>query len=87
MFNRSDKRDELRAALHSNDPYALAKVFKILTVSPNKSPSEPDPPTLKEPLNYNRVDFTNVAKLLLEVNEYAAHVRLLLFYRFTRRVG
>jgi len=75
MFNRNDKRSELRAALTSGDPYAIAKVFKILSVSPNKSPSEPNPSSSKETLTQNGVDFTNVAKLLVETNEYASHVR------------
>lgn len=74
MFQRSDKRNELRAALRSGDPYVVAKVFQI-TVAPQKSPSEPQPSQDKQPLNENGVDFTNVTKLLVEANEYAVHVR------------
>ena len=79
MFNRNNnnnKRNELRSALRSGDPYAVAKVFQISGVAPQKAPSEPQlGGNNKEPLQENGVDFTNVAKLLVEANEYAVHVR------------
>lgn len=77
MFNRNNnKRTELRSALRSGDPYVVAKVFQISGVAPQKSPCEPQlGGNHKEPLQENGVDFTNVAKLLVEANEYAVHVR------------
>lgn len=75
MLNRNQKRNELRAALNSGDPYAIAKAFYIKEVAPKKSPSEPNPPDMKEPINANGIDFTTIAKLLLDTCEYAAHVR------------
>jgi hypothetical protein len=68
------KKKELRAALHSGDPYAIAKAFKVTDVSTNKSPSEPTPTRFNESLEANGVDFSNVAKLLIQTAEYATQV-------------
>lgn len=76
MFNRNAKRNELRQALSSGDPYAVGRAFRILGVAPTKSSSPPNPPSSKDPLHENGVDFGSVAKLLLDANEYAANVSI-----------
>ena len=59
--------------MNSGDPYAVANVFKFSGVAAQQASAEPTPPNHKEPVEANGVDFTNVAKLLIDVNVYASH--------------
>jgi hypothetical protein len=71
MVDRRAKTNEFRSAVKSRDPYALAKVLNIPSVSPVKG-SEPKPP--KESLQEGGTDWSSVLNAWLGACEAAEAV-------------
>jgi hypothetical protein len=71
MVDRRAKREEFRAAVNARDPFVLAKVLSVTSVSPLKG-SEPKPP--KESLQEGGTDWSNVLNAWLGACEAAEAV-------------
>jgi hypothetical protein len=71
MVDRRAKTKEFRAAVNSRDPFVLAKVLNIPSVSPVKG-SEPNP--AKESLQEGGTDWSNVLNAWLGACEAAEAV-------------
>jgi hypothetical protein len=71
MVDRRAKIKELRAAVNARDPFVLAKVLNVPSVSPVKG-SEPNPP--KESLQEGGTDWSNVLNAWLGACEAAEAV-------------
>jgi hypothetical protein len=71
MVDRRAKSKELSAAVKARDPYVLAKVLNVPSVSPVKG-NEPKPP--KESLQEGGTDWSNVLNAWLGACEAAEAV-------------
>jgi hypothetical protein len=71
MVDRRGKIKELRAAVNSKDPYVLAKLLNVPSVSPANG-SEPKAP--KESLQEGGTDWSNVLNAWLGACEAAEAV-------------
>lgn len=68
------KRDELRAALTSRDPFVVASVLQVPPIAPAER-ATPSPLPCKESMEYNGQDWTPVLSNWVDACNYALAVR------------